>query len=119
MSIPPAKLSWPVNASFAIVLSTSLVLLATAGCGAPGEPVARSPLVATTISDLAAHQAGDGVQLTFTMPARSSGGDRLLSTPAVEILRGTVKPDGAPDLKSLRVVDTIPGCAGRKIYRRR
>ncbi len=70
--------------------------------------------MATTIGDLAAHQAGDGVQLTFTMPARSRGGDRLVSTPAVEILRGTVKPDGSPDLKSLRVVDTIPGLLAEK-----
>jgi fibronectin type 3 domain-containing protein len=109
VSIPPAKLSWPVNASFAIALSMSVAVLAISGCGAPGEPTARSPLVATTISDLTAHQAGDGVQLSFTMPARSSAGARLASTPAIEILRGTVKPDGSPDLKSLRVVDTIPG----------
>ena len=114
MSILSAKLSWPVNASFAIALSMSVAFLAVAGCGAPGEPVARSPLVATTISDLAAHQAGDGVQLTFTMPARSSIGDRLVSTPAVEILRGTVKPGGSPDVKSLRVVDTIPGSLAGK-----
>jgi fibronectin type 3 domain-containing protein len=108
VSNPSAKLSWPANASFAIALSISLASLAVAGCGAPGEPTARSPLVTTTISDLAAHQAGDGVQLAFTMPARSSGGERLISTPAIEILRGTVKADGSPDVKSLRVVDTIP-----------
>lgn len=114
MSTPPAKLSRPVNASFAIALSISLAFLAIAGCGAPGEPTARSPLVATTISDLAAHQTGDGVRLIFTMPARSSSGDRLVSPPAVEILRGTLKPDGSTDLKSLRVVDTIPGTLAGK-----
>jgi hypothetical protein len=114
VSIPPAKLSWPVNASFAIALSMSLAVLAIAGCGAPGEPTARSPLIATTITDLTARQAGDGVQLTFTMPARSSAGARLASTPAIEILRGTVKPDGSPDVKSLRVVDTIPGSLAGK-----
>jgi hypothetical protein len=109
VSTPPAKLSWPVNASFAIAFSMILAFLTIAGCGAPGEPTARSPLVSTTVSDLTAHQAGDGVQLTFTMPARSSTGDRLVSTPAVEVLRGTVKPDGSPNLKSLRIVDTVPG----------
>jgi hypothetical protein len=92
----------------------NLAFVVIAGCGAPGEPTARSPLVATAISDLTAHQAGDGVQLTFTMPARSSGGDRLVSTPAVEILRGAVKSGGAPDLKSLRVVDSIPGSLAGK-----
>jgi hypothetical protein len=114
VSTPPAKLSWPVNASFATALSMNLAFLAFAGCGAPGEPTARSALIATTISDLTAHQAGDGVQLTFTMPVRSSAGDRLVSTPAVEILRGTTKPDGSADLKSLRIVDTVPGTLTEK-----
>jgi fibronectin type 3 domain-containing protein len=86
------------------------------GCGAPGEPVPPAPPVAVAISDLTAHQAGDGVQLTFTMPGRSITGDRLLSTPAVEVLRGAAKPDGSPDLKSLRVVDTIPGALAEKYF---
>jgi hypothetical protein len=94
----------------------SFVLLGIAGCGAPGEPVPPSPPVPVAISDLAAHQAGDGVQLTFTMPGRSIIGDRLLSTPAVEVLRGGTKPDGSPDLKSLRVVDAIPGALAEKYF---
>jgi len=87
-----------------------------AGCGAPGEPVPAAPPVAVAISDLTAGQTGDGVQLTFTMPGRSITGDRLLSTPAVEVLRGTAKPDGSPDLKSLRVVDTLPGAMAEKYF---
>jgi hypothetical protein len=94
----------------------SFVFLAIAGCGAPGEPVPPAPPVAVAISDLTAHQAGDGVQLTFTMPGRSITGDRLLSTPAVEVLRGAAKPDGSPDLKSLRVVDAIPGALAEKYF---
>jgi hypothetical protein len=92
------------------------VLLVVAGCGAPGEPVPPTPPVAVAISDLTAHQVGDGVQLTLTVPGRSITGDRLLSTPAVEVLRGTTKPDGSPDLKSLRVVDTIPGALAEKYF---
>ena len=94
----------------------SFVLLVVTGCGAPGEPVPPAPPVAVAISDLTAHQAGDGVQLTFTMPGRSITGDRLLSTPAVEVLRGAAKPDGSPDLKSLRVVDAIPGALAEKYF---
>jgi hypothetical protein len=94
----------------------SFVLLVIAGCGAPGEPVPPSPPVAVAISDLTARQAGDGVQLTFTVPGRSLTGERLLSTPAVEVLRGTTKPDGSPDLRSLRVVDTIPGALAEKYF---
>jgi hypothetical protein len=80
-----------------------------AGCGAPGDPVPPSPPVPAAIADLSAHQAGDGVQLSFTVPSRSISGEKLASSPAVEILRGTLKPDGSPDLRSFRVVDTIPG----------
>jgi fibronectin type 3 domain-containing protein len=93
-----------------------IFLLVIAGCGAPGEPVPPAPPVAVAISDLIAHQAGDGVQLTFIMPGRSITGDRLLATPAVEVLRGAAKPDGSPDLKSLRVVDTIPGALAEKYF---
>jgi uncharacterized protein len=117
VSTPPAKFKWLVCSSFAAAgISIGLALFSAFGCGAPGEPVPPSPPVAAQISDLAARQAGDGVQLTFTMPVRSIAGDRLTSTPAVEILRGSAKPDGSPDLKSLRVVDTIPGSLADKYF---
>ena len=78
------------------------------GCGAPGEPVPPSPPVPVAIADLSARQSGDGVELLFTLPSKSISGQKLSSTPAVEILRGALKPDGKPDTKSFRVVDTIP-----------
>ena len=84
-------------------------LLGAAGCGAPGEPTPPTPPIPAAITDLSAHQAGDGVQLVFTMPAKSVTGEKLLGQPAVEVVRGSVKPDGSPDAKSLRVVSTIPG----------
>src|SRR5260370_2906995 len=65
--------------------------------------------VPVAIKDLAAHQIGDGVQLAFTLPTNSVTGDRLPEPPAVEILRGGVKPDGSAEAKSFRVVETIPG----------
>src|SRR5712692_519671 len=85
------------------------IFLFSAGCGAPGDPVPRSPPVPAAIKDLAADQAGDGVQLSFTLPSSSISGEQLPAPPAVEILRGTVKPDGSADAKSFRVVYTIPG----------
>ena len=88
---------------------TSLAFLLVAGCGAPGEPTPPAPPIPSAIADLSARQAGDGVQLIFTLPSRTVTGDRLASPPAVEIVRGTPKPDGSPDAKSLRVVYTIPG----------
>src|SRR5260370_17060607 len=85
------------------------ILLLSSGCGAPGDPVPPTPLVPTAIKDLAAHQAGDGVELSFTLPSNSISGEKLAAPPAVEILRGTVKPGGSADTKSFRVVYTIPG----------
>ncbi len=85
------------------------VFLFLAGCGAPGEPQPPAPPVPTAVSDLAAHQSGDDVSLTFTPPRSTTAGDRLVEPPAVEIFRGTVRPGGAPDPKSFRLVYTVPG----------
>jgi hypothetical protein len=95
-------------ASFAFRVS-GLAFLFAAGCGAPGAPTPPTPPVPVAVTDLAARQAGDGVQLIFTLPTRTITGDRLASPPAVEVVRGTPKPDGSPDAKSLRVVYTVPG----------
>src|SRR5580704_11408891 len=96
------------TASFGF-LASGLVFFLAAGCGAPGEPTPPTPPIPVAVTDLAAHQVGDGVQLIFTLPAKSVTGDRLAAPPAVEIVRGTPKPDGSPDAKSFRVVYTIPG----------
>jgi hypothetical protein len=96
------------NGNFVFLVS-ALVLLCGAGCGAPGEPTPPSPPVPAAITDLTAHQAGDGVQLIFTLPLKTVTGDRLASPPAVEVVRGMPKTDGSPDARSLRVVYTIPG----------
>ena len=77
------------------------------GCGAPGDPVPPSPPVAIPIADLSAHQMGDGVALNFSLPNKTIRGDRLQQPPAIEILRGELKPDGSPNLKSFHVVETI------------
>jgi hypothetical protein len=85
------------------------IFLFAAGCGAPGEPQPPTPPVPQAIADLAAKQAGDGVLLIFTMPGKSTMGDRLEQVPSFEVLRGTLRADGTPDPKSFRVVDTVPG----------
>jgi hypothetical protein len=94
--------------SFHFLFSIFFGLL-LAGCGAPGEPTPPSPPVPTPVTDLTVRQAGEGVELSFTLPVKTIHGERLMDPPAVEILRGSVEPDGSPDLKSFRVVDTVPG----------
>src|SRR5467141_2442976 len=93
---------------FAIFPFPFSILLLTAGCGAPGDPIPPSLPVPAAIKDLTAHQAGDGVQLSFTLPSNSVSGEKLPAPPALEILRGTVRSDGSADAKSFRVVYTIP-----------
>ncbi len=97
----------PQTASLLALMLSALSVLA--GCGAPGEPVAPSAQVPTPVTDLTARQAGDGVQLIFTLPSKTITGDKLSEAPSVEIFRGALKLDGTPDNKSFRVVYTIPG----------
>jgi len=85
------------------------ILLLAVGCGAPGEPTPPIPPVPQAITDLAAQQAGDGVRLTFTMPGKSTLGERLTEAPTFEVWRGAQRADGSDDSKSFRVVDTVPG----------
>jgi hypothetical protein len=89
--------------------TSSLALFFAAGCGAPGEPVPPSPPIPVAVADLTGYQAGDGVQLVFTLPKKTITGDKLAAPPAVEIVRGSPKHDGSPDTKTFRVVYTIPG----------
>ncbi len=99
---------WPLFSLTISALLFSYILLAE-GCGAPGEPVPPVPPTPVAITDLTASQAGDAVQLSFTMPNKSTLGEKLKEVPAFEVLRGSLKPDGTADEKSFRVVDTVPG----------
>jgi hypothetical protein len=95
--------------SIRTILNFSVLLLAMAGCGAPGEPTAPSPPIPAAITDVSVRQSGDGAQLTFSMPGKTIRGERLTEPPAIEILRGTMNAPGAADPKSFHVVATIPG----------
>ena len=86
-----------------------LFFFTLSGCGAPGEPQPPSPPIPAPITDLTAHQHGNGVQLVFTLPSRTISGQRLAEPPAMEIFRGSLKPSGSPDNKSFKLVYTIPG----------
>ena len=99
---------WPLSSLTISALLFSYILFAE-GCGAPGEPVPPVPPTPVAVTDLTASQAGDAVQLSFTMPNKSTLGEKLKEVPAFEVLRGSLKPDGTADEKSFRVVDTVPG----------
>ena len=102
----PSRLCTSSLAFFFFLISIDLF---GAACGAPGEPTPPSPPVPAAITDLSARQSGDGALLTLTLPTRTVTNERLTEPPAVEIFRGTLKPDGNPDNKSFRLVYTLPG----------
>src|ERR1700726_4285834 len=86
LASPDSTVKFKMHRSSSLAFCPALfLLLFAAGCGAPGEPTPPTPPVPVAITDLAAHQAGDGVQLTFTMPAKTVSGDPLTETPAIEI----------------------------------
>jgi len=105
----PLRISLPLPQSFSIFYFLFSIFFLASGCGAPGEPTPPSPPIPAAVTDLSARQLGDGVQLTFTLPTNAVSGARLTAPPAVEVLRGSLNPDGSPDAKSFRVVYTIPG----------
>ena len=106
---PPHRFPCVSPRRAAASVSFLCVVLFCSGCGAPGEPTPHAPPVPLAIADLTAQQSGEGVQLVFTLPGRTATGKRLTEYPTVEIYRGAVKPDGTTDLKTFRMVYTIPG----------
>jgi len=73
------------------------VFLYAVGCASPGEPIERRPPKPAAIADLAAHQSGNTVVLTFTLPRETVQGRPLKQTPTIEILRSiTATPAGTP-----------------------
>ena len=88
------------------VLLLACVLLG--GCGAPGDPQTRRPPVPVAITDLAAHQAGSGVALTFTLPKKTIEGEKLSEPPTIEIYRGFTPPESPQKKANSRLVFAIP-----------
>ena len=99
-----------IRAAALLALAFCLVTCAlSAGCAAPGEPIARHPLVPVAVSDLAARQYGNAFALTFSLPTRSMDHEALSERPAVEIYRASLLPGAAPDRKTAwRLAYTIP-----------
>jgi hypothetical protein len=94
----------PSALAFAI-LACALI----AGCAAPGDPIARHPVVPTAVADLGARQYGSAFVLTFTLPARSLDRKALAEHPSIEIYRAELPPGTAPDKKTAwRLAYTIP-----------
>lgn len=98
------------RAGAALAFATCVIGCALgAGCAAPGEPVARHPVLPTPVTDLSAQQSGNSLLLRFTLPTRSTDRRPLAESPAVEIYRARLAPGAAADKKTpWRLAFTIP-----------
>lgn len=77
----------PASLITTLVSLNVLAALTLAGCAAPGQPITRRPPAPTPISDLSAHQVGDSVSVTFTLPEQTVQGRPLTRPPQVDIYR--------------------------------
>lgn len=97
---PPAMFASLARAPFFHFLFSIFCFAALAGCGAPGEPRPRRPVIPAVVNDLAARQQGQGVVLTFTLPRNNVEGAPLETPPEVEIYRqflpAGAKPGASP-----------------------
>jgi len=94
-------------AFIAIVIAVSF-----AGCGKKGPPLAPLRLVPAGVSELAARQTGDDVELRFALPTTNANGPGPIDLSRVEIYAVTVGPGAvAPPNRDLlvnaRLVGTI------------
>lgn len=92
------------NAFLCASLLSSVFALA---CAAPGQPTPPHPPVPVAISDLMAHQRGSSVVLSFTVPAKSTRGDKLTAAPSIEIYRTSSTPN-AIAAPNFQLVQTLP-----------
>lgn len=82
------------------------------GCASPGEPIERKPPVPTAIQDLSGEQAGNSVELTFTLPQDTVEHRPLKQPPDIDVYRNlsSTAPSGvsAPAPSAPALLVTIP-----------
>lgn len=89
----------------ALIAGCSLI----GGCAAPGDPVARHPVVPAAVSDLSARQLGNTLSLSFMLPARSMDRQALAEHPTLDIYRAEIPSGSVPDAKTVwRLAITVP-----------
>jgi hypothetical protein len=112
-----------------LFISYYLALVVSAGallgsCAAPGPPVPRRPKMPETVSDLDAHQSGDSIVLTFTVPTVTTEGKPLTEPPTIEIYRtfqppGTLAVPGSPAAPATLAYTIPPSLVDTYVVERR
>jgi Fibronectin type III domain len=90
-----------------LFLAALLACACALGCAAPGVPTPPQPIVPKPVTDLTAHQAGNSILLSFTLPKQSTENNTLEEKPAIEIFQGERLP-GGPAKLTTHLKYTIP-----------
>jgi uncharacterized protein len=81
------------NAKLILAVASSLMLM---GCAAQGPPHPPRVQVPQRVADLAVHQVGPLLELSFTPPTLATDGEGLTKPVEVEIFREIIPPNRAP-----------------------
>ena len=97
---------------------TVMIGASVLGCGSPGVPIARHPIVPVPVTNLSAKQVDDTVFLDFTMPSASTDQQPLAEPPSVAIYRHSAAQSAPAPSKRVpknanleQLVDSIPANA--------
>lgn len=101
------------KSALAVIIGASLL-----GCGSPGVPTPRHPIIPVPVTNLRARQVDDTVLLDFTMPSTSTDQQPLTEMPSVAIYRRRAAERAPATSKRLpknanlgQLVDSIPANA--------
>lgn len=90
---------------FLTLLSAALI-----SCAAPGQPTPPHPPVPQPINDLAVRQRGSSVVLSFTVPTKTTRGEKLPAVLSVDVYRASSAPS-ATSVPNLQLISTVPAAA--------
>lgn len=109
MSYDPVR---QMKAKLAVV-ATLAAALALAACGKEGPPTPPLRAVPAPAKDLAAHQRGNRVLLSFTYPQTTPAGNALNGVTKVEVYEAVIPPPAPPKAPAKPPAGTA-GAAGAK-----
>ncbi|MCB1055727.1 MAG: hypothetical protein KDD11_09475 [Acidobacteria bacterium] len=128
---PEARRAVRIRRSSLALACTLVALLATAGCGKKGDPVAPLRAIPKAVDDLALRQQGTDLVLEFTYPSVTLGGTAVPGLDQVEVVeldapappKGLTAPVEPRQVSSagkvvavLKTADLAAATSGNRVY---
>jgi fibronectin type 3 domain-containing protein len=112
MSYDPVRQVKAKLAGMVMLAATLAAALALAACGKEGPPTPPLRAVPAPTKDLAAHQRGNRVLLSFTYPQTTPGGNALNGVTKVEVYEAVIPPPPPPKAPAKPPAKTPAGTTG-------